>query len=470
MEHTNSQILTKRLTLSVVAACLISFCGLITETAVNIAFPKIMADFHVSTAMVQWLTTGNLLIVAMVTPLSAFLQKRFRIRTLFLFSAVCFILGCLLALAAPNFAVLLLVRLVQGISTGVGVPIAFHIILNQIPYEKTGTFMGFGALVSAAAPALGPTFGGMVVSALGWRYIFVLLLPVLIITVILGLCTIRETGQTEKIPVDVMGILWIMAAFFCLVLGFANIAQIQERPVFVAVLLALGLICLFFFARHCAKAKQPLVDVAVFQNASFDCHLIAFFLINAVMLGASFLLPNYTQVVIGAASFTAGLTLLPGALLNAGAGPISGMILDRFGPKFPIMFGNLLMTASVILFTCLGMHLTTTLVFVLYLLFGIGCGMAFGSTMTVGMLRLSPAMKPYGNTAFNTLMQFAGAVGTCVAAACVSLSQNSAAPEQYTVKTAEGSVHGFLFLAILAVVSVLLQIGGFWSFERKQKM
>ena len=136
------------------------------------------------------------------------------------------------------------------------------------------------------------------------------------------------------------------------------------------VLLALGVICLFFFARHCAKAEQPLVKISVFQNTAFDCHLIAFFLINAVMLGASFLLPNYTQVVIGAASFTAGLILLPGALLNAGADPV-----------------------SVILFTCLG------------------------------MLRLSPEMKPYGNTAFNTLMQFAGAVGTCVAAACVSLSE-----------------------------------------------
>ena len=152
------------------------------------------------------------------------------------------------------------------------------------------------------------------------------------------------------------------------------------------VLLALGVICLFFFARHCAKAEQPLVKISVFQNTAFDCHLIAFFLINAVMLGASFLLPNYTQVVIGAASFTTGLILLSGALLNAGAGPISGMILDCFDPKFPILSGNILMAASIILFTCLGMHLTTTLIFVLYLLFGIGCGMAFGSTMTVGML------------------------------------------------------------------------------------
>lgn len=64
-----------KLTLAVIAACLVSFCGLITETAVNIAFPAVMETFHVSTRTVQWLTTGNLLIVAMITPLSAFLQK-----------------------------------------------------------------------------------------------------------------------------------------------------------------------------------------------------------------------------------------------------------------------------------------------------------------------------------------------------------------------------------------------------------
>ena len=74
-----------RLTLSVIAACLVSFCGLITETAVNIAFPAIMHTFSVSTETVQWLTTGNLLVVAMITPLSAFLQKRFKLKKLFIF-------------------------------------------------------------------------------------------------------------------------------------------------------------------------------------------------------------------------------------------------------------------------------------------------------------------------------------------------------------------------------------------------
>ena len=125
-----------KLSLSVVASCLVSFCGLITETASNIAFPAVMKTFSVSTGTVQWLTTGNLLVVAMIMPLSALLQRRFKLRHLFLFATLCFIIGTVMAAVSPNFAILLLARLVQGVGTGVGVPIAFCIILEQIPFGK----------------------------------------------------------------------------------------------------------------------------------------------------------------------------------------------------------------------------------------------------------------------------------------------------------------------------------------------
>ncbi len=95
-----------------------------------------MSTFGVSTEIVQWLTTGNLLVVAMITPLAAFLQKRFKLKHLFIFGTLCFIIGTLLAIVSPNFTLLLIARMIQGIGTGVGVPIAFCIILEQIPFER----------------------------------------------------------------------------------------------------------------------------------------------------------------------------------------------------------------------------------------------------------------------------------------------------------------------------------------------
>lgn len=454
-----------KLALSVVAACLVSFCGLITETAVNIAFPAVMETFGVSTEMVQWLTTGNLLVVAMITPLSAFLQKRFKLKQLFIFGTMCFIVGTVVAIFSPNFAFLLIARLIQGVGTGVGVPIAFCIILEQIPFEKVGTYMGYGALVSAAAPALGPTYGGIVNQTLGWRYIFVILIPVLIITLILGIVTIEEKQEPEKVPVDIWGIVFIMLTFLGLVYGFANIAAFAKNPIIEIAAFLIGIVALILFVNHCRKCDNPLIDMRIFRNIPFVCHLVAFFLINAIMLGTSFLLPNYLQVALLCESMIAGFMLLPGAGLNAIMGPFSGAALDKIGAKLPILIGTGLMTIGVLLFTVFGMKLNTGMIIGFYIIFGIGCGIAFGNTMTVGNLRLPVEQKAYGNTCFNTLMQFAGAVGTSVCAAMVASAQMNNNSLSYEMKTAAGSTHGFVFLLILAIICLVLQVVGFRKYK-----
>lgn len=459
-----------KLTLSVVAACLVSFCGLLIETACNVAFPTIMNDFGVSTNTIQWLTTGNLLIVAMITPLSSFLQKRFKLKMLFCFSALSFLVGTILAILAPNFSILLLARLVQGVGTGVGVPIAFCIILEQIPFEKTGTYIGFGALVSAAAPALGPTYGGVVTSILGWRFIFIILIPVLIFTIILGITTISEKHQPEKAPIDILGMIFIMLTFFCLVFGFANIGLILTKTVQEIIFFVAGIVCLILFVRHCGKSDHPLIQIDTFKHIAFDCHLVCFFLINAIMLGLAFVLPNYSQIVLVCSSMMSGLMLLPGAGANAIIGPFSGAVLDRIGPKLPIMVGTIMMTIGVFLFMLFGSHLNTVMIIGFYIVFGLGCGIAFGNTMTVAMMRLPMELKSYGNTSLNTLMQFAGAVGTSVCAACIAFSQNSVSEMSYELKTTEGSIHGFIFLFVLTLVCVLLQIIGFRAYGKKGKM
>lgn len=457
-----------KLTLAVVAACLVSFCGLLTETAVNIAFPAIMQDFSVSTKTIQWLTTGNLLVVAMITPLSAFLQKRFRLKHLFIFGTLCFLLGTVVALVSPSFSVLLAARLIQGVGTGVGVPIAFCIILEQIPFKKVGTYMGYGALVSAAAPALGPTYGGIVNQTLGWRYIFLLLIPVLLFTLILGIGTIKETREPEHVPVDFAGIVSIMLTFLGLVYGFANISSFQENPLLEIGAFVLGAAALVFFVKHCATADHPLIDIRIFSNLPFTCHLVSFFLINAIMLGISFLLPNYLQVTLLCESMAAGFMLLPGAGLNAIMGPFSGAALDKIGAKMPIIFGTALLTLGVFLFAIFGTQLNSKMIVIFYILFGIGCGIAFGNTMTIGNLRLPVQQKVYGNTCFNTLMQFAGAVGTSVSAAFVACAQTRNTTLDYTASTALGSTHSFFFLFILAVICLALQIIGFYLYERNR--
>lgn len=183
------------------------------------------------------------------------------------------------------------------------------------------------------------------------------------------------------------------------------------------------------------------------------------------MLGISFLLPNYLQVALLCESMLARFMLLPGAGLNAIMGPIGGTTLDKIGAKIPIIIGTGLMTVGVLLFTIFGMSLNTYMVIGFYIIFGIGCGIAFGNTMTIGNLRLPLQQKAYGNTTFNTLIQFAGAVGTSVCAALISSAQSMDNSMNYAEKTASGSTHGFIFLLILAVVCLVLQVIGFKTYK-----
>ena len=131
-----------KLILSIVATGIMSFSGVVVETAMNVTFPSLMEELQIGTSSVQWITTGYLLVLAAVTPV---------------------------------FSLLLLGRLIQGVGTGIALPLMFNITMEQVPEEKLGVMMGTASLITAMAPAVGPSLGGFIVNHFGWRIVFILL-------------------------------------------------------------------------------------------------------------------------------------------------------------------------------------------------------------------------------------------------------------------------------------------------------
>ena len=194
-----------RVIAAVIATGLLSFCGVIVETAMNVSFPKLMTEFGVTTNVVQWMTSIYLLVVAIIVPLSALLKRSFRTKPLFLTAVTFFILGVIIDALAPTFPVLLTGRLIQGLGTGISLPLMFNIIMEQVPRQRIGLMMGFGNLITGIAPAVGPTFGGIIVSSLGWRWIFYILLPFLLVSLRYHYCSGR--GEFSKRPLPPVSIL-----------------------------------------------------------------------------------------------------------------------------------------------------------------------------------------------------------------------------------------------------------------------
>lgn len=220
--------LDAKLILSVIATGIMSFAGVVVETAMNITFPTLMSEFNVGTGTVQWITTGYLLILSIIIPASSWLKRRFKTRTLFTAALTLFLLGTIIDAIAPTFAILLAGRLIQGIGTGIALPLMFNIVLEQAPYDKMGMMMGIGALITALAPAVGPSLGGMLVNAFGWRMIFIVLIPVLLIALFCGTFSIRQVSPTEKIPFQIPDYILLAAGFICFIFATTIVASSQS--------------------------------------------------------------------------------------------------------------------------------------------------------------------------------------------------------------------------------------------------
>lgn len=465
--NTTRKTIDAKLILSILAAGIMSFSGVVVETAMNVTFPTLMQEFGIGTSTVQWITTGYLLVLASIIPASSYLKKRFPMKRLFLTAICLFILGTILAAAAPSFTVLLAGRLIQGIGTGIALPLMFNIVLEQVPEERLGLMMGIASLITAMAPAVGPSLGGLIVSSWGWRMIFAALLPLLLLSLLLGAFSIRQVTKTQRTSFQAGEYLCLVLGFACLIFAtsLASSAGWTSAPVlllFLASLLALALFC-----RRSLRSQTPLINLRVFRCGPFTCSVLALVLIQFVCLGLGFLIPNYAQIVSGQEAFLAGCLLLPGCLVGAVLSPVSGRVLDRLGPERPILLGNLSILVSLVCFCLAAGSLTTASFIGFYILFAFGQGFSVGTSMTNGLSHLPASQNPDGNAVINTLQQLAGAIGTSVVSTIVASSQ-AALPEDLAAATSLGSRRAFLLLAVLTVGILFASIGAFLTARRAQ--
>lgn len=445
--------LDARLVLSVIAAGIMSFSGVCVETAMNVTFPTLMSEFKIDTATVQWMTTSYLLVLASIVPTSSYLNRRFKTKTVFTVSMCFYIAGIVTGLTAVSFPMLLCGRILEGIGTGIALPLMFNIITEQAPTKNMGVMMGIGTLVTAMAPAVGPSVGGWLAENFGWRAIFAALLPVLIVAFVLGIFSIRQSHPVEKYKFDALGWALLSLSFVCLVfavdfgsrLGWGSPAQLA---------LFAGFACLLtLFVRHEKGVDVPLVHLSVSGSHRFVLGVVALVTLQFTVLGLSFLLPNYSQLVMGTGQTEAGSILLLGCFVGALMAPLSGQILDKLGARRPILTGASCALLGVVLLELLSGNLHTAAATAVYVCFAFGQSLMVGNTMTTSLEQLPAQTRADGNAVINTLQQLAGALGTSVASAIVNAAQ--AGVSNVARATMLGTRSAYLVLAVVMVVPLL---------------
>ena len=438
--------------LAIVSCALMAFVSILTETSLNVTFPTLMKQFHIGLGLVQWTTTGYLLTIAVIMVASSYLNERFSAKQLFLTAAISFIGGSVVAGLAPNFWVLLAGRLISSVGAGLSIPLMFNLVVELMPQEKWGFYMGLTGLVVILAPSLGPTFGGTVVYYFGWPLIFHIVALIAVVVLIIGALSIEQYHEKKHPSFDWSSYFVIAAAMIIFNLGFNRISNGFGDPYFwisMAVVAAL----VFLFIKLSKKSKKKLINLDIFKNKPFVFAMISYLLLQFINIGTSFVLPNYVQIVNHESSLIGGLVLLPGCILSGFLNPWFGHIYDQKGPKLPFLTGTIFCFTASILFTIFGLKISTVMVGVFYGIMIIGRQMAFNNTMAEASKLQPDELHTDATAVFQTGQQYAGSMGTTVMATIISAWQKK--PGNYSVLTAQGSQVAFLVMSIISVIIFL---------------
>lgn len=456
-------------TRAIMASLLIcGFIGMFSETALNIAISNLMEVFQISAATAQWLTTGFLLTLGILMPLSGLLLQWFTTRQLFIGSVTSSIIGTLIAALAFNFEMLMVARVLQAIGMGLLIPLMFNTILVIYPPEKRGAAMGFVGLVIMFAPATGPTVAGLLIEYLTWHYIFWLSLPFLVLGLLVGLKFLENVAEVTKPRIDLLSVILSTLGFGGVVFGFSKAGEGDagwSNPVVIASI-AVGLAALALFVLRQLFMREPMMNLRVFKYPMFIVGLLLVLTCMMIILSSMIVLPMYLQQGMKLSPFTAGLMLLPGSALNGFLSPRMGKLFDKYGPKWLVLPGLVVVAAALWFFS--GVTPVTSVFFIiaLHICLMIGISMVFMPAQTNGLNQLPPELYPHGTAVMNTLQQVAGAVGTAVAISILTHGMErylgtSAAPNEVTevAKAMTLGSHGvFHFAMIVTLIGLVLAL------------
>ncbi|WP_257536076.1 DHA2 family efflux MFS transporter permease subunit [Metabacillus litoralis] len=443
------------------------FIGLFSETALNMALNNLITGFGIKETTAQWLTTGYLLTLGILVPVSGLILQWFTTRQLFITSLIASIIGTFIAAIAPTFSVLMIARVVQAVGTALLLPLMFNTILLIIPPHKRGKVMGIIGLVIMFAPAVGPTISGLILKTLSWHWIFWISLPLLIAALIYGIIFMQDVTKPTKPKIDILSIILSTIGFGGIVFGFSNAGEGGGwgSPTVIVSMVAGGVALVLFTIRQLTM-QQPILNLRAFKYPMFTVGLLMVVVCMMAILSSMILLPLYLQTSLALSTFAAGLLLLPGGIINGILSPVMGGLFDRFGPKWLTIIGITIVTGSMFGFSTISMETSSAFIIGLHIVMMVGISMVMMPAQTNGLNQLPPELYPDGTAIMNTLQQVAGAIGTAVSISILSAGtsnfmetvEDKQNPLNQVLAFTEGIQDAFVFAIILSVVGLVISL------------
>ncbi len=323
---------------------LATFMEVLDTSIANVALPHIAGDLSVGVDESTWVLSSYLVANAVVLPVGAWLATWFGRKRFYMACVVMFGISSLMCGIAPSLGLLVFFRVLQGLGGGGLAPTEQAILADTFPPAKRGMAFAVYGMAVVMAPAIGPTLGGYVTDHFNWRWIFFINVPVAIVSLLLTSRLVEDPPylkqQKKDAKVDYIGLFllasgigaaqvvfdkgerenWFQSNFIIFFAGFAALA------------IALALVWEWYH-------ENPVIDLHLFRNRNFAVSCIMMFMLGAALFGATVLLPQLLQTLMGYSAQDAGMVLSPGAFCIILLLPLIGRLVSRVDPRYLICFG-----------------------------------------------------------------------------------------------------------------------------------
>jgi EmrB/QacA subfamily drug resistance transporter len=440
---------------------LATFMTYLDNNIVNVAIPAIQRELHLSTAGLEWVVSGYILVFASLLLAGGRLGDIFGRRRLFLIGLGVFTLASLVAGLASGAEVLIAARAVQGLGAALVTPTTLALISSNYPDPKERTAaVGVWSAVGALALAVGPLVGGLISEHLSWGWIFFINVPFGIATMALAAWAIaadRPDGKRARI--DVPGLVTSAVALFALTYALIEGHDKGWTSTLILGSFAVSALAVIAFVAVERRAAQPMVDVALFQERVFSGGIIAIVMWGFGLFGIYFFTSLYLQNVLGFSPTEAGAAFVPMAVLMAASAVVSERFAAAVGPHRAVGIAMLLMAVGIASVSLLGRDASYLALMPSFAVIGIGGGLSVPLTaMVLGAMPVEQAGVASG--IFNAAREVAGLLGITVIGAVLTARQGVA------LRAGHAPMDAFLsgYRTGLLVAAVLVAAGGLAAF------
>jgi DHA2 family multidrug resistance protein len=419
-EHDPSDEATERYRWVTLGVVLVGTWMVVLDTSiVNVALPAIAKSFSAGSG-IEWVVTAYLLAVAVSQPATGWLADRFGRKRAFTWSLACFTAASLACALAPSLPLLILFRVLQGLGGGAMMPVGMAMIFEVFPAERRGQAMGMWGIAAMAGPAIGPTLGGYLVTAVSWHWLFLINVPIGFVGVVLAVRHLRDFGHRDQRSLDVLGLGLGAAGLALTLLGITQSTNWGWGSPWTLTTVGVGVVMLVAFVRHGLRSSNPIVDMRIFRVGAFSISMGVILFSSAAQYIRLVFLPLQLEDLRGYTPLHVGVILIPSALGTAVAMPVGGRLVDRIGPRLPIVVGCTVMGVAAFGLGNLRVDTPISVVMVLLVLQGLGMGLTSAPATVAGMNALSGRFVAQASAMRSLTSQVAGATAISIAATVVS--------------------------------------------------